>query len=92
MLFKKQTKSEVELQRLYKELETCEPGSEYYNMVLDSIERLETVKNKAVKGKIDPAIVAAAITATASVASVALICNYEKVNVLTSKAVNFVKK
>lgn len=73
----------------YNQLESHDAGTEKYADILDKIERLEALRPKkkglSVSGD-------ALIAAGANIAGIMLILNYEKLGIVTSKAVGFIIK
>lgn len=82
---------EKEIRAIFDELENCQKNGEDYGVLLERLEKLHSIRNdkKCSDIKIDPNKL---IGAAANLAGILLILNYEKANVLATKAVSFVLK
>lgn len=82
---------EKEIKAIFDELENCQKNGEDYGLLLERLEKLYSIRNdkKCSDIRIDPNKLIGAVT---NLAGILVILNYEKANVLTSKAVGFVIK
>jgi hypothetical protein len=94
-VFKKKTHDETTTQDLIdaanSRLFGLEPDTDEYNKVLDQIERLHKLKSRESEGKmrVSPDTL---IIVGANLLGIVLILNYEKLDIVTSKALGFVGK
>lgn len=87
----KRSKLEKEIDAITIYLEQIDPTDDAYKEVSENLERLYKLQSlkEDKKQRIDPNTV---ITVLGSLAGILLILKYEKVDVLTSKAIGFVLK
>lgn len=74
---------------LFSMLENHQPSSEEYAKILVNIDRLVKLHREGQKAFIEPAQL---IPVIANLAGIGLILNYEKLGVISTKALNFVVK
>jgi len=73
---------------VYTKLETLDAASEDYTTAVSNLERLNKIKSED-KIKINPDVV---ITVVGSIASTLLVLYFEKTDIVTSKAINWIIK
>ena len=93
MLFRKnkdKTTLQENIDTLHTQLFSLTAGTSEYDDVLEQLERLYKLKNLNKGFHVDPNVL---VAAGASLASVLLVLNYERIgNVLSSKATGFIPK
>lgn len=80
---------EGEAKSLSEALKDLAIGSDEYQETLDRLERINTIINEGKRNKISPDTIA---MVAGNLLGIALILNYEKAGVITSKALGFVLK
>lgn len=75
-----------EIERALAQLEKLSPGSEEYDELLKHVERLHEIRRK---NRVSPDAVAGALT---NLAGILAVLNYEKLNVISSKAFMFIRR
>ena len=93
-MFKKKTPAETNLQELIdnaqSQLDSFNADSPEYDKILTQIERLHKLQSRqAETSKVSPDVM---VTVAANLAGILLILNYERLHVVTSKALSFVLK
>lgn len=81
--------TETELARAYSILATLEPSDEAYRNTLARIQEMHEIHAEKQKSRIDPNT---AISVVGNLAGILAIVKFERVSILTSKAVQFVGK
>lgn len=78
----------------YTHLNTLDPDSEAYGKTLDRIDNLQAQiqMDKKIKSKLKMPSPDAMFTGAISIASILLVLNYEKLDVVTSKAMGMINK
>lgn len=93
MKFLERRKKVNELDRLIEELERemylIGPDGENYGIMADNLEKLYRAKSLIKTNKLSKDTIA---TCLISLAQIGLICNFERIHVLTSKALSFVRR
>ncbi len=84
----RRTKLEKEMDTVFAKLETLDVTSEDYNKAVNSLERLNEMKSKD-KIKINPDVI---ITVAGSIVGTLLVLYFEKTDVITTKALNWIIK
>ena len=89
----KRTKIEREIERemdsLISELPGCEVISKEYSLILDRVERLNKIRLSDKGNSISPDTL---VVVGGNLAGILLILGYERVNIITTKALGFVIK
>lgn len=83
------SKVDEEINRLFVELSNVAPSSDEYGCIVSRIETLSKLKTSSQKSTVSADTVA---IIAGNLLGIALILGYEKVNVVTSKALGFVMK
>lgn len=90
MIFRKaKIRKEIDsrILELSQELETEEPGTDYYTTIIRQIEDLKKIR--ANDNSVSPDTV---LVVVGNLAGILLILNFEKAGIITSRAINFVMK
>lgn len=77
------------IQALEKEMEVSDPTTEDYAKLLDRYEKLTRLRREGVKSRVDPNTV---IVAAGNLVGILAMLNFEKLGVITSKALGFIMK
>lgn len=85
----KRTNIEREMDSLISELQECEVISEEYSLILDRVERLNKIRLSDKGNGISPDTL---VVVGGNLAGILLILGYERVNIITTKALGFVIK
>lgn len=80
---------DVSLEVAHASLQNLDPNSEEYGVVLDRIARLEKMKDARRRPSISPDTLVMAVT---NLLGILLILNYERTDIVTTKALGFVSK
>jgi hypothetical protein len=80
-------KVKKEIDNLMDRLSNMEPDSEGYSQVLDRVERLEEIRMKKSPIKLD-----LLVPALTNIVGILLVLNYEKLDVVASKAFGLIKR
>lgn len=92
MLFKKKntliTDLDKELEQIYSDMSTMDRGTESYQRMVDQYSKLMDVKEKHERRRISPEVL---VATAGQIAMILLVLHYEKADVITSKAMSFVK-
>lgn len=83
------TMLDVAISNIFSRMEETEPTTKEYAALVDELSKLLKLKENELPKRIDPNI---ALQVAGSLAGVLLILNYERVNVITTKAAAFVMK
>lgn len=86
---KEQSKLDIAIDELTRQLEASEPGSEVQTNIAKSIEVLKKAQSHEKDKSISPDV---ALTVGGNLAGIVAILSFEKLNVITSKAIGFVLK
>ena len=86
---KKPTKLDEEIDDVLSWLRSAEPHTPEYTKMVDNLKKLYEIKNCNRNDKIKPDTIA---TVGTNLFGIWLILNYEKINIITSKALGFVLK
>ena len=78
---------EQEKNRLLKKLKTLDPQSEEYEQAVTNYQRLTSAGNEKNQSAISPDVIATAVT---NILGILIILNYERFNVISSRAIGFV--
>lgn len=78
-----------EIDETFKEMKYFDKDSDEYQLLLKNLERLLKAQNEKSRSKISPDTIAVVV---GNLAGILLILHYEKVNVITSRALGFVIK
>ena len=76
-----------ERKRIIEMLKQVKPGTDEYNNLLNSLEQLDRITSKRFDST-NPAVLSAAV----SLIQVILVLNYERLGIVTSRAMSFIKK
>lgn len=85
----KRTDIEREMDSLISELHECEVISKEYSLILDRVERLNKIRLSDKGNSISPDTL---VVVGGNLAGILLILGYERVNIITTKALGFVIK
>jgi len=77
----------VQMERLFEELGTLEVGTDEYKETLDRLDKLVSINKKSLI--VPPETVALGIV---NLVGILLVLNFERVGVVTSRALNFIKR
>lgn len=77
------------IQMLEKEMSVTDPESEGYKELLERYERLTKLRRSEAEGRIDPNT---ALMVAGNLAGIIAMLNFERLGVITSKAVGFIIK
>lgn len=81
---------QTEIDRLHETLKNLPPASEEYNRVSDQVVKLRKLQSEVnSKKRVSPDAVAAALT---NLTGIMLVLNYEKFNIITTKAFGMIVK
>jgi hypothetical protein len=75
--------------KLHRELKTHDPETQEYVMSLEHLTKLYAIKNENRSRRVSPDTMA---TVIANLVGIGIIVGYERTNIITSKAVGFIKK
>ena len=81
-----------EIKRVIEVMSECDPGSDKYVQMSENLKRLTEAKanyETEDKAKLNPNTI---LTAASNLLGIGLILNYEKLNIITSKALSFIIK
>ena len=86
------TNLEKEIDRLSETLSYTDMDTDEYDDIVSKIERLTSIKEKLEKAKVNEDKVSkdTLVVVAGNLLGIALILGYEKLNIITSKALNFV--
>lgn len=87
--FKKTDRIDEEITRAEKQLALLIPGTDGYKVVMDDMQTLISIKSTKRSGRVSNDTIA---IITANLVGIVLILNYEKLDVVSSKAMSLVMK
>ena len=85
------TNLEKAIQRLHDDMQTVDPNTDQYTKMADNITKLYKLREYDTRKRWHPSP-DAVLTATVNIVGILLIIRHEDVNVISSKAIGFVKK
>lgn len=90
-LFSKKKKNNVtkEMTRLLNEMGECQPYTTEYYHLTEMLERLHKLSNEEKSRRVSPDTI---LIVSGNLAGILLVLNYEKLNIITSKAFNLIMK
>lgn len=80
---------ENEIERLLVRLSNIEPNTDDYAVIADQLTKLDKLKDSDSSRRVSPDTLA---TVAANLAGIVLILNYERANIVLTKAVGFILK
>lgn len=80
---------DLEIDALLEEMAVEHGDTDKYKKLADNLKTLYEIKATSKKTRIDPNTI---VTAGASLAGILLVLNYEKVDIITTKALGFIPK
>lgn len=83
------TKLQVSIDRAHSELQHLDPASDEYGVILDRVTKLHKMLDAERPARVSPDTL---VSATASIVGIILILHYERLEIVTTKALGFVPK